>query len=66
MKIYMLQDVVTLLFYRRKAFSRWVKQEDASVWTSKQGPAAVQQRFKPGWTTEIKAFNLVEIPCTKN
>ena len=68
MKVYMLQDVVTLLFYRRKHLinRRWVEQKKAIVWTNRTGPTTVQERLGPGWSTEIKAFNLTEIPCTEN
>lgn len=61
MKVYMLRDVVTRLFYRRNRpiNKRWVEQKKASVWTNKIGPVAVQTRLS-FYTTEIEAFNLLE------
>ncbi len=51
MNVYMLEDAKTGLFYRRKrgSWDCWVKQKDASIWTSRRGPAAaltVKHRFK--------------------
>lgn len=62
MKIYMLRDVVTGLFYRRNRpiNKQWVEQKKASRWTTQMGPVAAQTRLVL-YTTEIEAFNLLEI-----
>ncbi len=41
MIVYMLEDTITGLFYRRRGseWQCWVEQKDASIWTSKRGPA---------------------------
>lgn len=40
MNVYMLQDTISGLFYRRRdSCPRWVKQTDASIWTSMRGPS---------------------------
>jgi hypothetical protein len=41
MNVYMLEDTKTGMFYRRRgsAYQCWVEQKDASIWTSRRGPA---------------------------
>lgn len=51
MNVYMLEDTKTETFYRRRgsAYDCWVPQKEASVWTSRRGPAQAQTyayRFK--------------------
>jgi hypothetical protein len=61
MTVYMLRNNERGLYYRRgpQYGQRWVKQEKASIWTSKVGPAAAKSRQnKP--KLEIVPFELVE------
>jgi hypothetical protein len=51
MNVYMLEDTESGQFYRRRGsgWQCWVEQKKASVWTSRQGPAAAmstEHRFK--------------------
>jgi hypothetical protein len=40
MKVYMLEDTNTGLFYRRRqAYDCWVEQGKASIWTNRVGPS---------------------------
>ncbi len=51
MNVYMLEDTKTGTFYRRRGsgWECWVEQKDASIWTSRRGPAQAltyASRFK--------------------
>ena len=53
MNVYMLEDAKTGMFYRRRGsgYDCWVEQKDASIWTSRRGPAqaltCVHQKRQP-------------------
>ena len=61
MKIYMLRNKANSLYYKRSNDWRncWVPQEDASVWTSPQGPQAAKGKLTR--TTRGKSTPDVEI-----
>ena len=48
MIVYMLKHFEKELYYRRgqKVDIRWVKQEDASIWTNKRGIAAAKTQAR--------------------
>lgn len=56
MKVYMLLDNGAGLYYRRNQYadSRWVEQQKASVWASRQGPAAVVSRMSSRMETRCR------------
>ncbi len=59
MKVYMLQDVDTGLYYKRRG--GWVSREQAAVWTNKNGPSAVKGSHWGGaWesNTIVRTFKL--------
>jgi hypothetical protein len=65
MNVYMLEDIKSGLFYRRlgSEWSCWVEQKEASIWTSRRGPAqalTVAHRFK-NRTPIIQTFRLEKI-----
>jgi hypothetical protein len=62
MNIFMIQDRNTKLYYKRgRSGGEWVKQEEASVWTTPSGPRAALSnitRYKRHWsTTTYKPHN---------
>ncbi len=62
MKVYMLLDNGTGLYYRRNrdSCSRWVSQREASIWMSRRGPAAAVSRMSSRMETRslIVAYTL--------
>ena len=64
MTVYMLKNNKTGLYYRRGPSwtTRWVKQEKASIWTFKVGPAQAKSRFATAKQVDIEIvpFQLTE------
>lgn len=61
MIVYMLKHSKKELYYRRgqKVDIRWVKQEEASIWTNKRGIAAAKSQARQ--PCEIVPFTLEKI-----
>ncbi len=56
MKVYMLLDNGCGKYYRRNrdSSSRWVDQSKASIWTSRQGPAAAMSHMSSRMKTHCR------------
>ena len=63
MKVYMLKDAKTGLYFKRGAGTwrtRWVVQRYAEVWTSKNGPNAAKRYAKEPVIVVLEAKEVVE------
>ena len=68
MIVYMLRNNATGLFYRRMSDTIWVKQQEASIWTTKGGPTQAKSQVENKWrqTLPPKDLEIISFTLTEN